>query len=409
MHKRHIGSRMHASVCMRSKQQQSRGVKSSILFILLAVSMFCFAGCGDDPDVSVPAVWEGEDIVPPDSSPESTGQSGEDAGALESETAPAEENDDIVTITISAAGDVTLGNTQTQDYPRSFRNVYDEVQDPGYFFRNVLPIFENDDMTIVNFEGTLTFSEEKQEKDFNIKGDPEYVAVLTEGSVEAVSFGNNHRRDYLDKGSDDTVEAFTGEEIAYAYDNVYGIYETKGIKIGFVSVNETSQGRAVEKYLKEGIAWLKEQEADLILACCHWGIEGDNYPEEYQTLLGRMCIDWGADLVLGHHPHVLQGVDVYKGKYIVYSLGNFCFGANRNPSDKDTMIFQQTFTFVNGEKQEDDAIRVIPCYLSSVRERNNFQPTPAEGDEAVRIIDRINTYSEQFGLRFDKDGYLTGQ
>ena len=111
-------------------------------------------------------------------------------------------------------------------------------------------------------------------------------------------------------------------------------------------------------------------------------------------------------LPVGHHPHVLQGIEEYQGKYIVYSLGNFCFGANKNPADKDCMIFQQTFTFADGVKQEDKDIRVIPCSISSVKERNDFKPTPATGDEAQRIMDRINEFSAGFGLAFDAEGWL---
>ena len=161
----------------------------------------------------------------------------------------------------------------------------------------------------------------------------------------------------------------------------------------------------MEKILQEGIEKLKEEGTDIILACCHWGIEREYYPEDYQKKLGRKCIDWGADLVIGHHPHVLQGIEEYQGKYIVYSLGNFCFGANRNPADKDCMIFQQTFTFVEGEKQEDAPIRVIPCSVSSVSDRNDFKPTPAQGEEALRIIDKINNCSLDFGVQFDEEGY----
>lgn len=328
------------------------------------------------------------------------GDDTEEAGAAE----PVE-NDDVVTITISAAGDVTLGNYLGQDYTRSFVQTYEE-QGNAYFFQNVLEYFLDDDMTIVNFEGVLTESEEIQVKDYNMKGEPEYVYILTEGSVEAVSFGNNHRLDYLAQGSRDTVDMFEEADIAYAYDNITGIYETKGIRIGFVSVNESSQGVAVERYLKEGIAKLRdEEEADLVIACCHWGIERENYPEDYQKELGRKCIDWGADLVLGSHPHVLQGIEVYEGRFIVYSLGNFCFGANRNPSDKDTMIFRQTFTFVNGVKQEDREVRVIPCSISSVPERNDFCPTPAQDEEYTRILGRINQFSEPFGVIFDEKGW----
>ena len=326
----------------------------------------------------------------------------------EPETETAEPSPEILTITISAAGDCSLGNHQEQEYAYSFRQTYDQIEDEGYFFENVSDIFFNDDMTIVNFEGVLTFSEERDEsRTYNIKGDPEYARLLTAGSVEAVSFANNHRMDYGIKGSDDTVAALEAEGIIYAYDSNVGIYETeKGIRIGFVSVNEVAWGLGSEQLLAEGIGKLQEQEVDLILACCHWGIERDNYPTENQQYLGRKCIDLGADLVIGHHPHVLQGVEEYNGRFIIYSLANFCFGANRNPADKDTMIFQQTFTFVDGVKQEDQQIQIIPCSVSSVRDRNNFQPTPAQGEEAARIIGRINTYSEDFGTSFAEDGTL---
>ncbi|MDE7223612.1 MAG: CapA family protein [Acetatifactor sp.] len=317
-----------------------------------------------------------------------------------------EHTPDILTVTISAAGDCSLGNHQEQEYAYSFRQAYDQIEDEGYFFENVRDYFAYDDMTIVNFEGVLTFSEERDEtRTYNIKGDPEYARLLTAGSVESVSFANNHRLDYGTKGSDDTVAALEAEDIVYAYDRNVGIYETeKGIRIGIVSVNEVAWGLGSEQLLADGIGELQEQGVDLILACCHWGIERDNYPTENQKYLGRKCIDLGADLVIGHHPHVLQGVEEYNGRFIIYSLANFCFGANRNPADKDTMIFQQTFTFVDGVKQMDQQVQIIPCSVSSIRERNNFQPTPVQGEEAARIIGRINTYSEGFGTAFAEDG-----
>ncbi len=317
------------------------------------------------------------------------------------------EPDDIVSITISAAGDVTLGTHQEQDYWYSFRQVYDEAEDESYFFENVLDIFSEDDMTLVNLEGPLTDAAEAREGQiYSIKGDPEYVHILTAGSVEAVSMGNNHRLDYSEQGSDDTVALLEEADISYAYDDVVGIYETKGIRIGFVSVNEAYWGAGVEKTMEQGIAMLKEEGVNLILACCHWGVEREYYPEDYQQTLGRKCIDWGADLVIGHHPHVLQGIEEYQGKYIIYSLGNFCFGANRNPADKDTMIFQQTFTFEKGVKREDGDIRIIPCSVSSVSSRNDFKPTPASGEDAKRIIDRVNEFSKDFGVQFDENGVL---
>lgn len=379
------------------------------IFVFLIAAALC--GCGDDTSVTLPA-FNFSDLAEPLTGEEETGEFGSITETMEdksTQTLPEEEAArPVVSVTISAAGDVTLGTHQEQDYPYSFRQAYDQTEDEGYFFSNVYDIFSADDLTIVNLEGVLTRSENMTEgQTYNIKGDPEYVNLLTCGSIEAVSMGNNHRLDYGTQGSQDTVAALEEAGIIYAYDDNIGIYETQGIRVGFVSVNEVYWGAGVEKTMQEGIDKLKEEGVDLILACCHWGIERDNYPEDYQRTLGKKCIDWGADLVIGHHPHVLQGIEEYKGKFILYSLGNFCFGANRNPADKDTMIFQQTFTFVDGQKQEDREIRVIPCSVSSVTARNDFRPTPAEGEEAKRILDRINEYSRDFGVNFTSGGYLT--
>lgn len=402
------------------------------LFCMTAVMML--GGCGDDltQQVYVPGL---EDLAQPiggyhagtqsEQIEENTGEtSGADTttigdaavtptpGASEVQSAL---KDDHYSITISAAGDVTLGTHQEQDYSSSFRQAYDQAEDEGYFFENVRDIFAADDLTIVNLEGPLTTSEQMREgQTYCIKGAPAYVHLLTLGSIEAVSFANNHRLDYGEQGSRDTVTALEQEGIVYAYDKNVGIYEVpdsaaahggeRNLKIGIISVNEVEWGAQVEKLIQNNIETLREQDVDLILACCHWGIEKDTYPENYQQVLGRKCIDWGVDLVIGHHPHVLQGIEEYKGRYIIYSLANFCFGANRNPEDKDTIIFQQTFTFDNGQKVEEQNARIIPCMVSSVSTRNDFKPTPAVGEDAKRILQRMNEYSRDFGVEFDENG-----
>ena len=381
-----------------------------------AVGVCLTTGCTDLREEASVAVLQPQAVtdiaVSPEPSPVSGSvpaaeSSAEGNSASEESSASEEMTSDLVTITISAAGDVTLGTHHEQDYWYSFSQAYDEAEDVSYFFANVFDIFSADDMTLVNLEGPLTLAEEAREGQvYSIKGDPEYVNILIAGSVEAVSMGNNHMMDYRQQGRDDTVRTVEEAGIIYACEKTVGIYEVKGINIGMISVNEVSQGYLVEDTIQKGIEELRAQGADLILVSCHWGVEREYYPEDYQKILGEKCIDWGADLVIGHHPHVLQGIDEYKGKFIIYSLGNFCFGANRNPTDKDSMIYQQTFTFVDGKKQEDQAIRVIPCSVSSVPDRNNFQPTPAEGDEKDRILNRINELSLEFGVQFDEDGYI---
>jgi hypothetical protein len=313
---------------------------------------------------------------------------------------------EIVRITISAAGDTTLGINSKMSYSGSFDEYYDRYGS-AYFLKNVHEILAKDDFTIVNLEGPLTTSNEKQKKLYNHKGKPEYVSILKDGSVEAVSLSNNHTLDYGLSGYQDTVEALTNAGIAWASNDSYGIFETKGIKIGFVSVDEHYNGSLIEGWLESGITRLKEQGADLVIACIHWGRAEDEKTSrisEYQIELSQKCIDWGYDLVIGNHAHVLQGINRYKGKYITYCLGNFCYGGSKNLADKDTGIFQQTFTFIDGKVQTDDNVRFIPCRSSSASNKNNYQPAMASGSEALRIINKMNIYSAQFGVVLDADG-----
>ena len=131
----------------------------------------------------------------------------------------------------------------------------------------------------------------------------------------------------------------------------------------------------------------------------HWGTEYE-YAQNYaQTSMAHYMIDNGVDLVLGSHPHVLQGIEKYRGRYILYSMGNFCFGGNTDPADKDSMIFQQTFTFVNGELQQDDNIKIIPASVSGVSWCNNYQPVVLEGAEKQRVMEKIMRYSSGFEYR----------
>ncbi|HIX29820.1 MAG TPA: CapA family protein [Candidatus Blautia stercoravium] len=298
--------------------------------------------------------------------------------------------------TISAAGDCTLGTDENFDYERGFTGKYDAVQDPSYFFKEVKSIFEADDLTIVNMEGTLTEEETRADKLYAFKADPEYAKILTAGHVETVNLANNHTYDYGEKSYTDTIAALDAEGIISFGNDRTSIIEVQGIKVGLLGTYELRDHMGCEQEMKDNITNLKEQGAQVIIATFHWGEERENIPNETQIALAHSAIDNGADLVLGHHPHVLQGIEEYKGKNIVYSLGNFCFGGNSGPADMDTMIFQQTFTFVDGELQKDNVTNIIPCKISSAYADgyNNYQPIPAEGEEKEAILDRIEQYSQ---------------
>lgn len=299
-----------------------------------------------------------------------------------------------VSLTLSVVGDCTLGTDETFDYDTSL-NAYYENYGADYFLQNVKDIFSTDDLTIANFEGTLTDSDEREDKTFAFKAPASYASILTGGSVEAVNTANNHSHDYGDQSFDDTLAALDDAGIVhFGYDET-AVMDVKGIKVGLVGIYELYDHLEREQQLKDNIAKVKADGAQLIVAIFHWGNETETVPDSNQTTLGRIAIDEGADLVCGHHPHVLQGIETYKGRNIVYSLGNFCFGGNSSPSDMDTMIYQQTFTIDADGVKKDNVTNIIPCSISSAAYDgyNNYQPTPAEGYEATRILGKINERS----------------
>lgn len=299
-----------------------------------------------------------------------------------------------VSLTLSVVGDCTLGTDETFDYDTSL-NAYYENYGADYFLQNVKDIFYADDLTIANFEGTLTDSDEREDKTFAFKAPASYASILTGGSVEAVNTANNHSHDYGDQSFDDTLAALDDAGIVhFGYDET-AVMDVKGIKVGLVGIYELYDHLEREQQLKDNIAKVKADGAQLIVVIFHWGNETETVPDSNQTTLGRIAIDEGADLVCGHHPHVLQGIETYKGRNIVYSLGNFCFGGNSSPSDMDTMIYQQTFTIDADGVKKDNVTNIIPCSISSAAYDgyNNYQPTPAEGDEATRILGKINERS----------------
>ena len=299
-----------------------------------------------------------------------------------------------VSLTLSVVGDCTLGTDETFDYDTSL-NAYYENYGADYFLQNVKDIFSTDDLTIANFEGTLTDSDEREDKTFAFKAPASYASILTSGSVEAVNTANNHSHDYGEQSFNDTLAALDDAGIVhFGYDET-AVMDVKGIKVGLVGIYELYDHLEREQQLKDNIAKVKADGAQLIVVIFHWGNETETVPDSNQTTLGRIAIDEGADLVCGHHPHVLQGIETYKGKNIVYSLGNFCFGGNSSPSDMDTMIYQQTFTIDADGVKKDNVTNIIPCSISSAAYDgyNNYQPTPAEGDEATRILGKINERS----------------
>lgn len=312
-----------------------------------------------------------------------------------SETQPTPNNADVTkTVTVTAAGDCTLATDINASYEGSFKEKASDG-DMSYFLKNFRETFSEDDITIVNFEGTLSLRGEREDKTYAFRGDPSYTAVLTSSSVEAANLANNHSLDYGAVSMSDTKGYLNKAGVINFENDDVAFKDVNGVKIGFVGINylnDTSKTKLIPSIKKA-----KKSGAELIVLCIHWGIEKNTMPEEEQIAAAHSAIDNGADLVLGTHPHVLQGIEKYKGKYIAYSLGNFCFGGNNNPSDKDTALFRQTFTVKSGETADDDNFAVIPCRISSHDGYNDYQPKIAEGQQRQNIIDKLDSYSKKFG------------
>ena len=369
-----------------------------VLLLILAVSKGMSAGSGEketSAKAGAAGTEAGQDKDMVQNKTEDKTEKKDSAGDADkaSDTGGGEKADEPVTITVSAAGDCTLGTDEFFDWSDSLPAKYEEVGDPAYFFRNVQPIFAQDDLTIVNFEGTLTESEEREDKQFAFKAAPAYAEILTAGSVEAANMANNHSKDYGEQSYTDTIKALEDRGITtFGYDRL-AVMDIKGVKVGLLGTYVLREGLGIKDSMIANLESLKEQGAQIIIASFHWGSEKAYEPDSTQIELAHASIDNGADLVLGHHPHVLEGIEEYQGKNIVYSLGNFCFGGNAYPSDMNTMIFQQTFTIKDGELQQDNVKNIIPCRISSEDGYNNYQPTPAEGEQKDDILQKIEEYS----------------
>ena len=285
-------------------------------------------------------------------------------------------------IVITAMGDCTLATDVTFGYDSTLPAVIDANHgDLAYVFKSVQSVTSIDDLTIANLEGTFTVSQDRYPKTFAFKGPPEYGKILTLGSIEVVSLANNHTYDYFEKGFVDTVKALDNQGIVWLGEGTAKVYTTKGVKIGLLgygfAVNETQ--------LAQDISALKSI-TDVLVVSFHWGEEGSYWPNFEQKSLARLSIDSGADMVIGHHPHVLQGIELYKNRLIAYSLGNFAFGGNMNPVDKRTMLLQGKFT-IDDKGLQSLEVKIIPARISSVTWINDYQPIILEGEERQLFLE----------------------
>ncbi len=308
------------------------------------------------------------------------------------------DSDGAYIMTVTCTGDFTIGDSHHKK-----KNFYKELTnthggDINFIMQNVRDLFLNDDLTILNFEGTLTpddtpIPKDKKDNQFLFSIDPSYVSVLPENGVEAVSLDNNHVWDYGEEGIYNTKSALSDAGVIYSTPLETGIYDYKGkIQAAMLSWNcidrygegfkkakfkreytdEFLQHETFEEAVQAEIRKAKEL-FPLVIVSFHWGQEKLYVPTDNQIRLGRMAVDAGADLVIGHHSHRIQPIEFYEGSLICYSLGNFCFAGNDRPSDMTSIIVQVRFRIKEGDVSYKD-FRVIPIRISSRKDSNNYIP-----------------------------------
>ena len=272
-------------------------------------------------------------------------------------------------------------------------------------FVQMRQFFDGAHIVFGNLEGPLTTrGKPEQEKTYVFRSPPDKVSqALKNAGFNVVSLANNHTLDYGADGLVDTIQALDSVGIAHtgAGINLHDarrpvILEAAGKRIAVLAYSLTlpenfyaghnTPGTAFghEAFIRSDVEGARRQ-ADIVLVSFHWGQEGKTSLREYQTRLGRLAIDAGAVAVIGHHPHILQGVERYKNGVILYSLGNFTFGSYSNQA-KVSAVAELTFT--------DERLAALRLYPINV---NNFevvfQPQPLIGAAATSVVDALRSLS----------------
>ena len=304
------------------------------------------------------------------------------------------------TITLTCIGDTLIGSNDlvsTESY--AFQR-YIERYGYGYPFEKLLSLLQNDDITLANFECVLNDDAPAQTSRYSFRGPTDYVNILTRGSIEAVNLANNHSGDYGREGFTSTIQALEAAGVLYSGSITYGnytcIWEKDGIKIGFFGLFPLYY-KDHEAEVRESVNALKEAGCQVIVASVHAGMEYRDVHGDMQYRYGRIARSLGANIVVGTHPHVPQGVSVIDGVTQLYSLGNAVFGGNTGVDEEihslPSVIAQFALTFEDGV-YTGHQLTLWPIHISGVTPENNYQPVLISGDEAAKVMRVINRDSD---------------
>ena len=318
---------------------------------------------------------------------------------------------------------MTLGSEEMNKNKKDSFNGYAEREGYGWFFRNMRDMFSSDDLTVVNLEGVLSDSEfqEDKTKTFRFRGPVDYAKILTQSGIEACAISNNHIYDFGKQGYSSTKAALSANGILFCGMKDYFVFEKDGAKIAFFALSNKFVTKENKEFVQSTIARLRAEEGvGAVVVCFHSGQEYSPHRRDRdQETYAKMAVqDWGADLVIMHHPHVLQGIDIINNRYVFYSLGNFCFGGNmeirgqtKNPKIRglESMVVQVDMEFSADGQYLGQQARFYPAYISSsatkVGDPNDFQPKFVTGAEAAGVVEAVQRDTKfDLGLMNEEEG-----
>ena len=304
-------------------------------------------------------------------------------------------------ILLTFTGDCTIGSEEGKRREQdSFVSV---IRKEGYAypFARFLPLFSQDDCTVVNLEGVLSDSKEDEKKDkaYRFRGDTDLVAVLTEGSVEACSLANNHVGDFGKQGLKSTQQTLTDHQIGWFRTVDPYIMEKDGIRIGFFAVDEATYVGNSEQIRKQMVRMKETGEINAAVVCYHSGREYTARHYKNQEEHSNTLIRFQADLVIIHHPHVVQGIKIVNNRTVCYSVGNFVFGGNKEIrywpygnrvlTSRYCLVVQARLDFDDDGTYLGQQIILYPAFTSDDPEVNHYQPYPVHGEDAAAVIDAV--------------------
>ncbi|WZL74703.1 CapA family protein [Clostridiaceae bacterium 35-E11] len=313
-------------------------------------------------------------------------------------------------ISISIMGDVLL----TRGVGKMI-----EVHGVDYPWKYVSHILNKQDLALINLETSIGMSGKAMiDKEYTFQSSPETLKGVVSAGIDGVAIANNHILDYGQDGFIETLKNLKKMGIKYAgggrnHEEALkpAIWEVNGMKVGFLAFSRVipnmnwyaSDARAgitsaYDYYLDSVCETIDKtkKEVDFLIVSLHWGKELQSDPDKKDIRAARQLIDSGADLIMGHHPHVLQGIEIYKNKPIVYSLGNFVFNA-RGKQSNQTMIFN-----LEVNKKGIAKLNVIPILIKG------GQPRIAEGKEKEEIIHMLNQRSKAWNVQILFNGDIEG-